>query len=263
METNTEAWVAPEWPLPIFSSDGKNLISLLERPSQEVGGKILVLLGNNSDHCELDKKFKGPNARDLQFKYLLNEAESIEINKWFEHQLANEWWLEPLEEYEFDENDPDARKDHWWVRDNWQEMMPIKIAEYGEPGIKSRDPMGDFLNTTEELNYSIIPVEKAWMIPCYLNCGNWNDVTDAAHMAALFKYWEEKYGAEFCFMARNGNFGFRVARPPQTMEDAMLLAIEHHIFCAYSLYDSNDGVNGMKDMVHFLLGNRGWHFWFD
>jgi hypothetical protein len=64
-------------------------------------------------------------------------------------------------------------------------------------------------------------------------------------------------------MDRNGNFGFRVARPPQTMEDAMLLAREHHIFCADCLYDSNDGVNGMKDMVHFLLGNHGWHFWFD
>lgn len=251
------------WPLQIFSSDGKDIFSLLDRSSQEASGKALILIGDNSDHCELEEQFTGPNAWKLQFMSLLKIAESIDVNDWFKHQLENEWWLQPQEDDEFGENDPHEREEYWWLKDNWQEIMPEKIMEYREHKGEIYNPMEVILKKSKQFNYSIIPVEKAWMIPCYLNCGNINDQPHAVNMAALFKYWEEKYGAEFCLMDRNGDYGFRVARPPKTLEEAMIVAREHHIFCAYSLYDSNYGVNSMKDMANFLIDNHGWHFWFD
>ncbi len=260
MDDHTEYLDVLEWPLEIYSAESKGIFTLLEQPSHQAGGKILVLFGDLLDSiiaCGLAKEFAGPNAWALQCETLVKQAESIDLEQWFEYQLAHESWLSPRLANEFSE------EENWWVRNNWREMMPAKIAEYGEPTGENYDPLEEVLYFYETLNYSIVPVEKAWMIPCYLNFRDCNDLTDGVHMAALFKRWEEKYGAELCMVDGNGNLGFRVARPPQTMEEAMVLAREHHIFCAYCIHDSNRGVNSMREMLHFLINNHSWHFWFD
>ncbi len=265
MKFNAEAYISDKWPLEVFKRTRESLLALLDQPVKKVGGKVLILFGDNSDHCELDENFSGPDALKLQFSSVLSEAKSIDVPQWLSNHFVSSWWLPRTpNDVEFFKDAEIAGEDCWWLRPDWEEVMPSKIAEYGEPLVEARNPLTSYLNSELVVNYSIVPVGKAWMIPSYLNCGNWNDVPRAAELSALFRHWEKKYGAEFCLLDRSGDFGFTVERPPETMEEALVLAREHHIFCPYCFAEeSNPGVVGMKDLAHFLIGNHGWRFWFE
>ena len=55
---------------------------------------------------------------------------------------------------------------------------------------------------------------------------------DDATNAAIFKYWEDEYGAELV-VTGYGWLGFVVARPPTTPSQALLLSWEHMAYCPF------------------------------
>ncbi len=198
MGINLWARVSPTWPLDIFSRERDSLLALLDQPAKKVGGKVLVLFGDNSDHCEFDERFSGPEARKLRFTSVLNEAKAIDIPQWLDNHFEDSWWLPANpDDAEFFREVEIAGENCWWLRTDWAASMPSKIAEYGEPLFPARDPLRSFLSSEEVLDYSIVPVGKAWMIPSYLNCGHWNDVPRAAEMSALFRHWEKNTAPNF------------------------------------------------------------------
>ncbi len=110
-----------------------------------------------------------------------------------------------------------------------------------------------------EVVIALIPAEQSWMIPCYLRAGGWNECPQAEEQAAVFKYWEDKYGATIACVSSDV-IELQVARPPQTREDALALAKEQFIFCADIVHQ---GTETIEALAATLLNGRVWYFWWD
>jgi hypothetical protein len=111
----------------------------------------------------------------------------------------------------------------------------------------------------KEIFITIVPAPEPWMVPCYLHFGGWNDCPKPDEHAALFKYWHEHYGATVATMTYD-TLEFTVSSPPETREDAIILAKQHVIYCA------DIGLEGMGAIENYaarLLYAPVWHFWWD
>lgn len=111
----------------------------------------------------------------------------------------------------------------------------------------------------EPILFGLIPVEHPWQIPAYLHLGGWNENPPSEVHVAVMKYWFERYGAR-PFVIANDVYEFDVARPPQTFEDALLLAREQYIYC----YDIvAQGVETGGNLAQCLVKSDYWYFWWD
>jgi hypothetical protein len=106
---------------------------------------------------------------------------------------------------------------------------------------------------------TVLPASEAWMAPCYLKIGNWNDVPKAEEHAALFKYWSEKYGATVACIA-DDVIEMTVSRPASTREAALELAKQQFVYCADIVHQ---GVGSVEALAATLLGATVWYFWWD
>lgn len=110
-----------------------------------------------------------------------------------------------------------------------------------------------------EVYLALIPAPEAWMVPCYLRIGGWNECPNAEEHAAVFKYWGEKYGATVACIA-DDVIEFQVARPPATREEALRLAKEQYIYCADIV---QQGTETIEALASTLLNGKVWYFWWD
>jgi hypothetical protein len=111
----------------------------------------------------------------------------------------------------------------------------------------------------KEVVIALIPAAASWMVPCYLRIGGWNECPNAEEHSALFKYWEEKYGAKVACIA-DDVIEFEVARPPTNRADALLLAREQYVYCADIV---QQGAETVEALASVLLNGRVWYFWWD
>ena len=96
-----------------------------------------------------------------------------------------------------------------------------------------------------------VPTTKPYEILAYFGMGS-EDI-------ATVKYWYEKYGAIPASITYD-EMEFYVERPPQTLEEAKKLAVEHYAFC-YDLVLQCCGT--FEALVDGLYKNIQWYFWWD
>lgn len=110
-----------------------------------------------------------------------------------------------------------------------------------------------------QVNIVLIPAAEAWMVPCYLRIGGWNECPDAEEHAALFKYWGEQYGARVACITGDV-IEMTVARPPTTREAALELAKEQYVYCPDIV---DQGTESIEALAATLLNSGVWFFWWD
>ena len=96
-----------------------------------------------------------------------------------------------------------------------------------------------------------VPSTKPYEILAYFGMGS--------EGIAIVKYWYEKYGAVPAAITYD-EIEFYVERPPQTLEEAKKLAVEHYAFC-YDLVLQCCGT--FEALVDGLYKNIQWYFWWD
>lgn len=248
------------FPCPVQTIGGSKLLSVMQEIRSSGEGVPFIL----EDFSNVIEKFPFGSAEHVteHSNYLLKKAESIDIVKWFRERALKE--------------------EFWWCRENWMELLDQRIEKIGIPSFQGYHKVIEAFCREDEVDVACIPVERAWMIPSYLNCGAYNDVPASEELSAIFKHWEDQYGAQLISINDNGNFIFQVSRPPKTLKESYILAREHHLFCLFVLFDcysfpdpENIPVSGYG-MIHplryehsfdclaqQLLNNNGWFFWFD
>lgn len=107
--------------------------------------------------------------------------------------------------------------------------------------------------------FALVPVAQAWQVPAILKPGGWNDCPDAAVHLALFKRWDERYGARIVSCAFDV-IEFVVSRPPATMQQAEQLAREQFVYCSDIVHQ---GVGTGGSLARLLLNAETWYFWWD
>lgn len=171
---------------------------------------------------------------DRTLEEILAQASEINPQEWFVEQEESE-----PEYYEIDEGD-------------WPEAdTPLDHLTAHQDAISGR-PLG-------EVFIALVPTDTSWNVPAYLRIGGWNACPNTEEHVAIYKYWEEKYGARVACIA-DDVIEFQVARPPQTRAEAYELAKEHYIFCADIV---QQGTESIEALASSLVKAPVWFFWWD
>lgn len=185
---------------------------------------------------------------------VINLAETLDIDLWLKKQA---------EENPFTYQDPPRcppeqfkDSDNWWCHRNGVGFL--NTASYNDWGIPVPDH--NFL--------ILVPVKEAWHIAAALKLHVWNngllypwEEEQVVH-TALFKKWQDKYGAELLSICpdTSNSLEFKVTKPPQDRTEALKLAWEQFVYCDDVI---NQGAYSLDHLAESLIGTDRWVFWWD
>lgn len=104
-----------------------------------------------------------------------------------------------------------------------------------------------------------IPTAQPCEVPAFLKMGGWNACPSTEEHVAVWRYWQEKYGAEILCISGDV-MEATVSRPPVEKEDCYALAREQFAFCDDLV---TQGMGSIDALASALRGSKGWYFWWD
>lgn len=191
---------------------------------------IPVILGDADD---LAAHTEASAYQNESFAQLLQHAQTEDPLAWFEKRQAQDPQYYDL------------------TVGKWQDLSPATSLSVhldlltGEP--------------KAEVYIALVPVAESWMIPAFLKIGGWNDCPTAAEHSAVFRYWQQHYGATVAGITMDV-IELEVKNPPTTPEQALVLAQQQFIYCPDIVYQ---GTQTIAALAASLLNGRVWFFWWD
>ena len=104
-----------------------------------------------------------------------------------------------------------------------------------------------------------IPTPRAFEVPAYLKFGGWNSCPEPSAHVAVWRRWQESYGAEILCLSGDV-IEATVARPPVNKEECYKLAREQFAYCEDIV---TQGVQTIDALAAVLCGGKSWYFWWD
>ncbi|MEW4372514.1 DUF4253 domain-containing protein [Paenibacillus kandeliae] len=126
------------------------------------------------------------------------------------------------------------------------QMLPVPDADWAE----SRQENGAFWLT--------LPVEREYEAPLMIPMGGYNECPLPTCQAAIFRVWQEQYGA-IPIAVNESTWVLEVQHLPLTDADALELAREHVLFCPYVL----ESFETIGEYAGYLKHHTIWYFWWD
>ena len=111
----------------------------------------------------------------------------------------------------------------------------------------------------DDVVIALLPAIACWMVPCFLKLGAFNATPKAHVLAAVSKYWHQRYGAQVTAVGSD-TIEYTVSRPPQTRAEALELALQHYSVCC-DIVEQNYG--SVEALAASLLEATVWSFWWD
>lgn len=130
---------------------------------------------------------------------------------------------------------------------------------------------GEAVNTfSRQIDYSTreaaqqvlleLPAKNPWEAVIYIPFGGWNECPEPLEMAAVCKYWYEKYGAVPAVITHDT---LEMLLPEPVSEDeAMETAKEHFAFCEDRVFQGTETCT-VGELADGLRQSRVWYFWWD
>jgi hypothetical protein len=218
-----------DFPCEVIKVDGKQAVQKYQE-FKATAGVIPVILG---DSDEIASSMESMSYIEATFAQLLQKAEAIDAEQWFIRRKAQD------PEYY------DTTPGEWEDLEPANEISVHLDVLFGEP--------------KPEVYIALVPVVKSWMIPAFLKTGSWNDCPNPEEHAAIFKYWDEKYGINVVGITTDV-IELEVRNPPTTKEQALQLAQQQFIYCPDIVYQ---GTQTIAALASTLLNGRIWFFWWD
>ena len=165
---------------------------------------------------------------------ILRKAENIDVHALLDERFAQSI---PVDEDDFD---------------IWGEFKPSvptdRFISHVE-GVKPRP----------EIFIAKIPAEHPWELAAWAPMGGCNNCPNPAEQVAVFRYWNEKYGAVPGLVTYD-IWEMELTKPPATEKEAEALAKEQFAFC----YDIvTQGVGTIRGLAGELKNSTTWLFWWD
>ena len=115
-------------------------------------------------------------------------------------------------------------------------------------------------NSTREVLIAKFPTRSAWELPLWLPMGGYNDCPSPAEQAAVFRFWQEAYGA-VPLTAGYDIWELRAARPPMQLLESEQLAMQQFAFDYDLVLQAGKGQDTIRALASALRGARAWYFW--
>jgi len=111
----------------------------------------------------------------------------------------------------------------------------------------------------EKVHIVLVPTDDWTTIPAHLRWGGWNaNPTPEYHVAAL-RSWRDRFGAELVGLGP-ASMNIRVARRPETRDQALALAREQYDYCNEIV---DQGFQTFSNLGAALKSHDWWFFWWD
>jgi len=195
----------------------------------------LIICGDKEQRSILEENAE---LSDLSSEKILTDAAEIDVSKWFIEKRAE---LEEDWEMELSENEGE-----------W----PGEIVNKQDFTLTSDVLSGKLLDNLTGIKLSS---DEAWKVIAQLKFGGWNDCPNPEEHCAIWKYWEEKYGAKIIGVSSDIIEAY-VTNPPKSKEEAMELAWEQYLYC-YDIVEQ--GVETVSNLGASVLNHKFWYFWWD
>lgn len=221
-----------KFPFKVHQVPGSEALAKLSE-LDTAGEGFPIILGDAEKFERVVSTFEMNDGQSTQ--ELINVSRRINPASWFEERQASDSEYYDIQEGEWPDDDPGTP----------QSLTSHRDLLSGEP--------------LSEVHIAVIPAAEAWMVPCYLRIGGWNECPNAEEHAAIFKYWGEKYGAKVACIT-DDVIEMIVTRPPTTKEGALELAKEQYLYCADIV---DQGTESIEALAAALLNARVWYFWWD
>lgn len=219
-----------DFPCEVIKVSGKQAVKKYQELKKATAGVIPVILG---DKDEIESSMESMSYIEASFAQLLQKAETIDAAQWFIKRQA--------QDPEYYDTAPGE----------WEDFEPGNDITV-HLDILSGEPK-------PEVYIALVPVVKSWMIPAFLKTGSWNDCPNPEEHAAIFKYWDQKYGISVVGITTDV-IELEVKNPPTTKAQALQLAEEQFIYCPDIVYQ---GTQTIAALASTLLNGKIWFFWWD
>ena len=141
--------------------------------------------------------------------------------------------------------------------------LPVITGTWqGESKEKQSFSLAQDIMTGEPINDLIgakIKTDRNWKIPAYFNFGGWNQCPTPEIHCAIWKHWQQAYGAQIVAVS-NDLIEAHISNPPTTEEDAMALAWQQYAYCNDIV---DQGVESVAKLASMLINHDSWYFWWD
>jgi hypothetical protein len=195
----------------------------------------LIILGTQEDFEMLEEnaEFSGDTPQEI-----IQKSIGISASEWFANARQQR-----EEDYQMDLSDSEGE----WPDELPPEQESVLIRDFSTGDEK------------EEVSCLKMAVDESWKIPAELKYGGWNECPYPEVHCALWRYWQEKYGAHIIGVSSDIIEAY-VEKPPTTQEEAMALAQEQYLYCADIV---DQGTETVANLAAALLNSKLWFFWWD
>ncbi len=195
----------------------------------------LVVCGSQEDKQYIDEAME---SSERSAEDILAAATSIDVLHWFKQrqsELESEWG-NSLEEILGQ-----------WLGES-KEKPGFSLAFDMLSGQAHKKLIGATIETT-----------NSWEILAHFKYGDWNDCPSPELHCAIWRYWQEKYGAHIVGVSNDVVEAY-IINPPNDKEAAMELAIQHYLYCSDIV---DQGVETVSNLAASLMNHHAWYFWWD
>ena len=131
------------------------------------------------------------------------------------------------------------------------------FGEFTQTG--PQNSLADHIFRSAEIIIAKIPAENPWELAIWMPMGGFNDCPLPEEQAAVFRYWNDKYGAVPVAVSYD-TWQMKLTNPPMSEEEAELLAKEYYAFCPDAV---EQGMETIRELASTLINSSMWFFWWD
>ncbi|MCW8876836.1 MAG: DUF4253 domain-containing protein [Kangiellaceae bacterium] len=195
----------------------------------------LVVCGeaDKQEYIEENSEFDNRSTEEI-----IKATSQVDVPQWFasrKQQYLEEWQLDLAE-----------------IEGEWPGEIKEKMGFTLANDILSGKPLNDLIGAK-------LPAKHHWQLPAYFKYGGWNECPEAATQCAVWKFWEEKYGAKIVGVSTD-IIEAQVYDPPTTQAEAMQLAWQQYLYCNDIV---DQGVETIANLAATLINDNCWYFWWD
>lgn len=206
----------------------------------------LIVCGSNEDIEYLNEAM---TLSESKTEDIIEASLKINVETWFRNKMQYNQDLSAMDATDLDEDYDEDEDDLFEVSWN-SEPAPATFSLATD--ILTGKPLTQLFGIE-------IQTDTAWHIPAYFKYGGWNECPEPEAHCAVWKYWEEKYGAKIVGVS-NDVIEAYVDNPPQTEDEAMQLAMEQYLYCNDIV---DQGVETVANLAATLFKQKVWYFWWD
>jgi hypothetical protein len=208
------------------------------------GNPKLIVCGSkdNIEYIKEAMSFSELNPQDI-----IDASLKINVETWFRERMRY-----AQDELGMENNFDDDEYDDDEFEDESMDASRGKLSFTLATDILTGKPLTDLMGVE-------IVADECWHIPALFKYGGWNDCPEPEAQCAIWKYWQEKYGAKIVGISHD-IIEAHVENPPKTPDEAMQLAMEQYLYCTDIV---DQGVETVSNLAHLLLQQKVWYFWWD